>query len=113
MRLEALTIPVPDAGAAAARYRVELGIEVDAAGTARVGDQVIALVPADDGVAGTPVIDLVGERGSPPWTSSCSASAGGAAPPDARADETRDGGPSRRTSYVRGRVAPLPCGGYA
>ena len=25
----------------------------------------IALVPADDGVGGTPVIDLVGERGSP------------------------------------------------
>ena len=68
VRLEALTIPVPDVRAAAGRYRDEVGLEVDDADTTRVGDQVIALVPAEEGDGGaraTPVFDLVGERGSP------------------------------------------------
>ena len=47
------------------RYRDELGIGIDPAGSTRIGGQVISLVPADDSAGGTPVIDLVGERGSP------------------------------------------------
>jgi catechol 2,3-dioxygenase-like lactoylglutathione lyase family enzyme len=65
VRLEALTIPVPNVRAAAVRYRDELGIEIDAAGATRVGDQAITLVPADGDGGATPVIDLVGEEGSP------------------------------------------------
>ena len=65
VRLEALTIPVPDVRAAADRYRDELGIDLDAAGATRVGGQAIALVQADEGGAGTPVIDLGGERDAP------------------------------------------------
>ena len=39
----------------------ELALEIDEAGTTRVGDQAIALVDAGDG---PPVVGLVGERGS-------------------------------------------------
>jgi len=65
VRLEALTIPVADVREAADRYRDELGIGIDPAGSTRIGGQVISLVPADDSAGETPVIDLVGERGSP------------------------------------------------
>lgn len=64
VRLEALTIPVPDVRRAAGRYREELGIDIDSDGETRVGDQAIRLVAADR-EDGTPVIDLVGEPGSP------------------------------------------------
>ena len=63
VRLEALTIPVPDVPAAADRYRVVLGIVFDAAGTTRVGGQAITLVDAGS-FDGPPVVDLVGEPGS-------------------------------------------------
>ena len=63
VRLDTLTIPVPDLRAAADRYRNELAIAFDGASATRVGGQVIALAAADAGDA-TPIVDLVGERGS-------------------------------------------------
>jgi hypothetical protein len=56
VRMAGVTIPVGDPGAAAARYRRVLGIDVGADGSATVGAQVIRLVSAAD--APLPVVAL-------------------------------------------------------
>ena len=62
VRLAGLTLPVADRVAATARYEAAVGMAFDDAGRARVGGQAIALRPVP---GGPPVVDLVGDPGSP------------------------------------------------
>jgi catechol 2,3-dioxygenase-like lactoylglutathione lyase family enzyme len=64
VRLAGLVLPVPDIEAASRRYRDELGLELDAGDTTRVGGQSIGLIASSGGRV--PVVDLVGERGAAP-----------------------------------------------
>jgi catechol 2,3-dioxygenase-like lactoylglutathione lyase family enzyme len=63
VRLAGIEIPVDDPDAAMGRYGAEVGLRFDAAGEARVGDQVVRLRPAD---GAPPVVRLAADPGSPP-----------------------------------------------